>query len=217
MFKGCRPLSEDEQGRLHEFYDAKLGVLNEENISEYNRNYLLHFRDRLYFNMGMMCGFRVSELLSLRVGQVYNCGEGKAYGFVDISKENMKGKKKSRASKLSPTTRRYIEDLVRWWPKIYLRGNPMSKDYLFQGRHPENSQMDVSSVRKRLQKVFKELGFEMDKLATHTLRKTLANNIYNASGKCIITTCRVLGHSRTDTTMSYLVSNSDVIDKFYSA
>jgi integrase len=53
-------------------------------------------RDRCYFEMALQMGLRVSEMLSLTVGQVYQYG--KVADEVSIARQHMKGGKAGKAS-----------------------------------------------------------------------------------------------------------------------
>jgi hypothetical protein len=53
-------------------------------------------RDRCYFEMALQMGLRVSEMLSLTVGQVYQYG--KVVDEVSIERKHMKGGKAGKAS-----------------------------------------------------------------------------------------------------------------------
>ena len=81
-YTGCRPLSEDEIVRL---LDACQGRYRA--------------RDVAIIMMGMHTGFRISELLSLRVKDVWNGSE--VAKDVKVEKGFMKGKKKGAGQKSS--------------------------------------------------------------------------------------------------------------------
>ena len=53
-------------------------------------------RDRCYFEMALQMGLRVSEMLSIRVGQVYQYG--RVVDDVSIDRKHMKGGKAGKAS-----------------------------------------------------------------------------------------------------------------------
>src|SRR5271165_5275122 len=55
-FTGCRPLNADEQQKVYDALDGK--------------------RDKALFTLQLQCGFRISELLSLRVQDVCTLGNG---------------------------------------------------------------------------------------------------------------------------------------------
>src|SRR5690242_2467518 len=66
---GMRALTEDEQGRILASLDR--------------------LRDRLLFLTGLYTGFRITELLSLRVGDVWK--NGSPVSTIAVARRNMKG------------------------------------------------------------------------------------------------------------------------------
>ena len=60
-------------------------------------------RDRCYFEMALQMGLRVSEMLSVRVGQVYQYG--RVVDDVSIDRKHMKGGKAGKATERSPSSR----------------------------------------------------------------------------------------------------------------
>ena len=87
---GCRPLS-DEEIRLvtHAFGGP------------------FEHRNRLFFVLGYTSGFRVSELLSLRVSDVWR--NGRPLEKIRVQRRHMKRKIASRTAALAPIARKYLE------------------------------------------------------------------------------------------------------------
>lgn len=71
-------------------------------------------RDCTYFCLSLNTGFRVSEILSLKVGDVFD-RLGNVTKFVSIQKMNMKGKKKGRSVVVSDVLR---ERLVEYFEHL---------------------------------------------------------------------------------------------------
>ena len=74
-------------------------------------------RNRCIFTLGLLSGFRISELLSIRIGDVCSITPGAGAKFFDrlvIDRSRMKGKKESRSVPLSvlciDTLKKYLDD-----------------------------------------------------------------------------------------------------------
>ena len=103
--KGCRPLKDEEVEIV-----AKS----------------LNIRDRCLFLLGCKTGFRISELLSLRVKDVWKYG--KIVKRVTVRRKNMKKKVESRSVVLAPVAK----DAVAAWLSNLGTENP--KCFLFKSR-----------------------------------------------------------------------------------
>ena len=157
-------------------------------------------RDRLLLVMGLKTGFRVSELLTLKVGDVLS----PAGGIVDkltVYKINMKGKKKARTVAL------HGEVIALLQPYVV-------------GKHPAHPLFESPKTGKAITRftayhimklAFDSLGLA-GKLGTHSWRKVFANVIYLKSGKDLLKTSRALGHDRVMNTERYLEIKQDEID-----
>ena len=76
--KGCRPLTEEEVDAVAASFTGQFAT-----------------RDRALFVLGIKSGFRISELLSLRVGDVRQGGQFTARVYVE--RRSTKGKVEGRA------------------------------------------------------------------------------------------------------------------------
>jgi integrase len=81
--KGCRALSDEEIARVREAFRGTYAA-----------------RNRALFVLGVKPGFRISELLSLRVGDVWQAGEFLVR--VAVPRRHMKGKREGRSVVLHP-------------------------------------------------------------------------------------------------------------------
>ncbi len=75
---------------MRDYADAELDLVRK----SFSGRYAL--RDRCYFEMALQMGLRVSEMLSLTVGQVYQYG--KIVDEVSIERKHMKGGEAGKAS-----------------------------------------------------------------------------------------------------------------------
>ena len=112
--KGTRPLDNDEIRQVSAAFTGTYEV-----------------RNRGLFMLGVSTGGRISELLSLRVGDVYQ--NGKPVSDLLFDKSIVKGKEVSRAVPMNIDGRRAIDNLVTWHRRHYR--SIASKRPLFPSRH----------------------------------------------------------------------------------
>lgn len=181
--KGCRPLKKHEV----ELVQATLKA---------GRN---GTRNAALFTVGLMTGFRVSELLSIEVADVLQCG-----AIVDalaVRRRNMKGKGEGRTVKLNTKAK---AALAAWLEE---RG---------EGAGP----LWCSTAGKRISRVqvwrifdraFRSIGMT-GTLGTHCMRKTFADRMYDALDGDLINLQKALGHKWVTSTSQYLSFKEDEIN-----
>lgn len=156
--------------------------------------------------LGLKTGLRISEMLSLRVEDVFCNGE--ITPTVHIKRRNLKGKREGRTLPLNP--------LVKIVLKRYfsLRQNVQGNEPLFLSE----SRLEVGKAITRVQAwriingASRRMGM-VGTIGTHSLRKTFAQKMYNALDKDIVKTCKALGHSSLENTIAYLSFMEEDIDK----
>ena len=182
-YTGCRPLSEDEIVRL---LDACQGRYRA--------------RDVALIVMGMHTGFRISELLSLKVADVWDGRE--VAKEVHVAKGFMKGKKKARTMPLHEKVRESIRSLLqasRMWHSLF-------QDWpLF---HAQGCQKRLST-RQAFEIVVAaatSAGLDVERVGTHTLRKTFARRMWVSPivNRDPAKMARLLGHDNWGNTLRYL-------------
>ena len=182
-YTGCRPLSEEEIVRL---LDACQGRYRA--------------RDVALIVMGMHTGFRISELLSLKVKDVWDGSE--VAKDVKVEKGFMKGKKKARTMPLHEKVRDAILSLLqssRMW-------HPLFQDWpLFhaQGCHKRLSTRQAFEI---VVAAAASAGLDVERVGTHTLRKTFARRMWVSPivNRDPAKMARLLGHDNWGNTLSYL-------------
>lgn len=183
---GARPLTSDEVVDVRENFGGTFAA-----------------RDRAMFMLGVMAGFRVSEILSLRIKDVTR--HGKLLDRVTVERRHMKGKKESRTVPLHSAARDALEV---WIAKL---GTQSPNTYIFQSRKGKNRPISRVQAHRILSAVFESLELE-GKLGTHVMRKTFANNVHQKLGRDIFKTQRALGHRNIGTTVKYLAFTETEID-----
>ena len=183
--KGTRPLDNDEIRRVSGCFTGTYEV-----------------RNRGLFMLGVSTGGRISELLSLRVGDVYQ--NRSAVSDLLFSKSIVKGKENSRAVPVNRDGRRAIDALMNWHRRHYR--SIASKRPLFPSRHKSGTvPMHRQTAHAILKTAFIEAGLN-GHLATHSLRKSFAQRLYDKTGDIYLVQ-ELLGHRNISTTQKYLGVN----------
>jgi len=188
--KGCRPLKEREV----------LGVLR-------SLGGRWAARDRALVLLGIKSGFRISELLSLRLGDVVQ--HGKLVDRISVRRRNMKGKVSGRTVLLHPVAR---EALTTWLKQLQPCNRWQADTCLFLSGKGENRPI----TRIHAYRLFKNAcaaNRMQGVLATHSLRKTFAHRIYERLGRDLLKTQRALGHKSITSTVQYLSFSEEEIDR----
>ena len=183
--KGTRPLDNDEIRRVSTCFTGTYAV-----------------RNRGLFMLGVSTGGRISELLSLQIGDVYQ--NQKPVTDLLFEKSIVKGGEVSRAVPVNADGRLAIDELASWHRKHYQNTEPNRP--LFPSRHKSGTvPMHRQTAHDILKKAFIAAGLN-GKLATHSLRKSFAQRVYNKSGDIYLVQ-ELLGHRNISTTQKYLGVN----------
>ena len=159
-------------------------------------------RNRGLLMLGVSTGGRISELLSLQIGDVYQ--NGSAVTDLLFDKSIVKGGEVSRAVPVNIDGRAAIEALIDWHQEKYKTVAPSRP--LFPSRNKNGSvAMNRHSAHAMLKKAFRVAGLN-GKLATHTLRKSFAQRLYEESSDIYLVQ-ELLGHRNVSTTQNYLGIN----------
>ena len=183
--KGTRPLNNDEIRRVSGCFTGTYEI-----------------RNRGLFMIGVSTGGRISELLSLRVGDVFQ--NNKPVTDLLFDKSIVKGKEVSRAVPVNRDGRNAIDALVNWHRDRY--GDIDNNRPLFPSRNKKGQQqMSRRTAHDVLKSAFETAGLN-GHLATHSLRKSFAQRLYDKTGD-IFAVQEMLGHKSVATTQKYLGVN----------
>ena len=184
--KGTRPLDNDEIRRVSACFTGNL----------------YEVRNRGLFMIGVSTGGRISELLSLRVADVYQ--NKKPVTDLLFDKSIVKGKESSRAVPVNVDGRLAIAELVNWHSNRY--GDIDAARPLFPSRNGQGWQrMSRRTAHNVFKDAFVSAGLN-GHLATHSLRKSFAQRLYDRTGD-IFAVQEMLGHRNVATTQKYLGVN----------
>ena len=152
--------------------------------------------------LGVSTGGRISELLSLQIADVWQ--NGKPVTDLLFDKSIVKGGEISRAVPVNSDGRRAISDLIAWHREQY--GNTHAHRPLFPSRNGQGEKkMSRRTAHDVLKSAFEAAGLN-GKLATHSLRKSFAQRLYDRTSD-IFAVQEMLGHKDVVTTQKYLGVN----------
>ena len=183
--KGTRPLDNAE---IRKVLDAFEGIFA--------------IRNQSLFMLGVSVGGRISELLALKVNDVWQ--NGKPVKDLLFDRSIVKGGEMSRAVPVNIDGREAIENLITWQTELY--GNAKPTRPLFTSRNGQGSQrMTRKAAHDVLKSAFEGAGLN-GKLGTHSLRKSYAQRLYEQTSD-IYAVQEMLGHKSVVTTQKYLGVN----------
>jgi site-specific recombinase XerD len=184
--KGSRPFTEEEIKRVSQSFNGKYEV-----------------RNRCMFILGVKTGMRVSELLSLNVGDVWE--KGGPVDVLSLRKQQVKGKKEARAFPLNQTAKDAIRELVEW---LSWNGG-INKDMPLFPSQIGGERITRIQAHRILSRAYDAAGLT-GKVTTHSMRKTFGTRVYQVT-KDIMVAKELLGHQSVATTQKYIGVGMDAL------
>jgi integrase len=164
-------------------------------------------REQTLLTLGFCTGYRISELLSLKVSDVST--NGIIHSHVTVKAANTKTKT-GRSVLLNTDAQKALRRLMD-----VIGTNANGQSPLFVSRkHDKNGNLKAISRQQAhdlLKALFAKIG-EFGNVSTHTLRKTFAARIYEQTGKLEIVQI-ALGHKSINSTISYLAFGNDDLNR----
>lgn len=171
-------------------------------------------REKALLTLGFATGYRISELLSLTVADI--CTGDAIHSHVTVKASNTKTKQ-GRTVLLNSDAKKALQSLVNWLKAKGLtdKATPLfiSQKRTINGELKAISRQQAHDLLKSL---FAFIG-EFGNVSTHTMRKTFAKAIYDATGGKIELVQIALGHAAITSTVSYLSFNTSSIDNAITA
>ena len=190
--KGTRPLTNQEIRKVRDCFEGTFAE-----------------RNRSFFMLGVSIGGRVSELLSLKIGDVWQ-NEQPVTDF-QFDRAIVKGGETSRTILVNSDGRKAIQEIIDWQRSHF--GFVFEENPLFPSRKGYTP-VQRQAMHKILREAFEKAGLN-GKLATHTLRKTFAQRLYQQCSD-IYMVKELLGHKNVATTQAYIginyVSAQDAVE-----
>jgi integrase len=161
-------------------------------------------RDVCLFTLGINSGLRVSDLLNLTVGDVVDAGN-KPLDRITL-RERKTGKNKSFP--ISATAAKAIREYLSTRPGCD------AADPLFASRKGKGqAHLQRAQAYKLINDAARAVGI-MEKIGTHTLRKTFGYWAYK-EGKDITLIQKLLNHASPSVTLAYVGITQDQLDDVY--
>ncbi len=180
---GCRPLTSEEV----------------DEVSACFCGYMEH-RNRLLFWLGITTGFRVSELLSLSIGDVWR--REKIPENLRIRRKKSKGRKHGQSAHIAKTVHPYI---TRWLFVVWHRYGASPDLPLFASRSLKPRAISRMQAHRMITDTMELAGLDgaFGELATHSMRKTYAARMMEHFGD-IFMVQKALRHKSPASTVAYL-------------
>jgi site-specific recombinase XerD len=162
-------------------------------------------RNRTLFLLGLNSGTRISELLALNVGDVWQyC---KPVEILELKKAITKGKK-TRQIPLNEQAKGTITELIKWKES---QGENLSPNAPLFSSRKGNKRLSRFQVHRILKDSFQSSECS-GKVSTHSLRKSFAKAllVYRNNLRVIQI---LLGHTSLVTTEKYLAVSSDELSQ----
>jgi site-specific recombinase XerD len=163
-------------------------------------------RDQALLTMGLNTGFRITELLSLNVGDVWtNSGPKPA---VRITRAHLKGgrgrHRKAVSSRTVPLNEAAAGAVTKYLFARFGSGLVDPETPLFPSRK-RGQRLSRWQANRIVHAILAKANLtNQESYGTHTLRKTFCRKIYEATGHDINLTRAVMGHASVATTQRYL-------------
>lgn len=164
-------------------------------------------REQALLTLGFQTGFRISELLSLTVGEVTDI-YGQVKSILTVTKSHMKGQRLSRTVRLNSDTQRVLSKLVK---KLKQHNRARRTDALFQSRQGyKGKALGARQVNNIIKELFAKAGC-IGQFSSHSFRKTFAEQCRRIFRGDILKIQKALGHSDIRNTIRYLSYNEEEI------
>lgn len=168
-------------------------------------------RNFLLLKLGCGTGYRISELVGLRVRDVWTGSD--VSKELTIARRNLKGGRgayhRSVRGRRVPLAEPVREAIREHLARI---GTDQPDRALFSTTQAQGEPMDRSAVFRVLTEACRRCGIDTTRISTHSLRKTFIGRIYKASNHDLIATQRIVGHTSPATTARYLETDSAQLD-----
>lgn len=164
------------------------------------------YRNKSLVALGVCTGFRISELLELRVDDVYYFGEIK--DTIRLPARLLKGNQPRHPKKIFPEAKYY---LLKWVDQLKIEFDATRRSFLFLSA--KSPKIRKESTYHILRKAAKDAGLKLDGVGNHSMRKTFANAVYDYWDKEARAGRRIepmrmvqleLGHSTIEDTYRYM-------------
>lgn len=186
--KGCNPIADEDLVRI-------LNVLN--------------VRDGCILVLGVRTGFRISEILSINIPDVYR--DGATLESIRLAKRNTKGKVEGRIMPMHSDVKTRIEALIATIKLDSIRLNRMHPNGIPLFLSIKGARLGRGDFHRNLKLACIKAGVSTSRIASHSMRKTFAKKFYEYTGYDVLKLQKALGHSRLTDTSAYIQVDQEEI------
>lgn len=175
-------------------------------------------RNLALFTVGMETGFRITELLSLTISDVYK--DGAVMDTVSVARKNMKRKREGRSLPLTRAAKQAIAELIQW---LREEGYWQGTDYLFQSARRGNHAISRTQVWQIINDAARAGGIST-RVGTHSMRKTFARRyrqwlieqvaIHQRQLEPMREVQKALGHTSIESTEKYIEWDDNILIEY---
>lgn len=185
-YSGCRALKDWEIQAILSAFDGRYAA-----------------RDRAWFLLGLHTGYRVGELLSLTVGDVWNHQTRTIRDVITVHRSFMKGKNASRSM---PVHRDAASALLAWLDSVNFIGTGREYQQPIFSRQRTSHAMSSDQIVLLLRSAAQKAGVSTDRFGSHVLRKSFASSRWDSPfiNRDYLKMARLLGHSNPSHTYRYI-------------
>jgi integrase len=158
------------------------------------------YRDWLLFSLGLNFALRISDLLKLKIADLYE---------KDLYPRNRLfiREKKTNKENVIAITNGSREILLKYVQLTRLKYNP--DEYIFKSRKGDNKPIDRIQAYRLINRMCEEVGLKNVNIGTHTLRKTWGYHAYKRFGLTLDDIMLKLNHQSITATKRYIGLTAD--------
>lgn len=163
-------------------------------------------RDACMFKMQLYTGFRISEVLSLKWGDVYQ--NRQFMPRITVYKRNMKKKTKTNSKIMHPDLEAALK---AWLLQAKAMKNYSPEYFLFGQQNQPGKAISRSQAWRVYNRAIDRAGL-VGRFGTHSPRKTHIKKGHQLGGNDPAVTMKISMHTRMDSLMHYLPTTESRID-----
>lgn len=163
-----------------------------------------HVKFLMLISIGCYAGLRIGDIIKLRWMDVLEKES------IEIVEEK---RKKKRSITLNP-------NLVKIISKSYQIVRPDPASFIFTNRKSieDKDVMSVQYINRKLKRILKHYKVKVDKVSSHTLRKTFGRRVFELnykSDEALIKLSQMFNHANTAITRRYIGIQAEAIKDIY--
>ena len=152
------------------------------------------YRDWLMFTLGLNFALRISDLLKLRISDVYD------QDMFPKGRIKLREKKTGKENILT-ITNGSRESLIQYVKMVRI---PFSDDFLFKSREGGNRPIDRVQAYRIIKSIVHQVGLDDINVGTHTMRKSWGYHAYKRFNMSLDNIMLKLNHQSIQSTKRYI-------------